>query len=432
MVTLSVEVQALVSHASYRYDDSLICDGLRHFARFAANVPDSAWGQMPWSRRWAQDWESATSARVREAQTASDLQSETGSKLSKVAANYSHTEISTKLSAERLLSKENSFLLPWIQASEKGQGSISTAPGHTPRGPNYANTPDLPYQIPPGDPGPDVNPNEPKNRIMFASADHDFDHPFTKEQGHIVLADRALMVLGNTAGRAALNLFLNANEHYIQDAQNIVRTNGAATSKMPLDDFIQDVRFALPGAIQNRAELFNALSNEYGELSTEMTTQTNGLKSSWQGPGAEAYGLHADRCIKYFDTLKEQAAWVGSEGCKAAHTVDSLQYAYAQAGNAKVGNLITALRAYKDAAAGFTKGSTQEPLALLVDALSAMANAFFAKWQQANADAGEILKIDQKASDTAPNLGDGTHRPQSFPSEAGAAPYDDSSHWKQS
>lgn len=122
MVTLSVEVQALVDHASYRYDDSLICDGLRHFTRFAADVPDSVWGQMPWSRRWAQDWDSATSARVREAQTARDVQSETGSKLAKVAANYSHTEINTKLSADKLLSKENGFLLPWVQTAEKARG----------------------------------------------------------------------------------------------------------------------------------------------------------------------------------------------------------------------------------------------------------------------------------------------------------------------
>lgn len=83
----------------------------------------------------------------------------------------------------------------------------------------------------------------------------------------------------------------------------------------------------------------------------------------------------------------------------------------------------------KDAATGFTKGSTQEPLAALVDALGAMADAFFAKWQQANANADAILKIDQTASDTAPNLGDGTHRAQPFPSEAGAAPYDDSGRW---
>lgn len=164
-----------------------------------------------------------------------------------------------------------------------------------------------------------------------------------------------------------------------------------------------------------------------------MTTQTNGLKNYWNSPGAAAaYILHANRCIKYFDTLKEQAEWLGQEGIKAATAVDSLQNAYAQAGNQHIGNLIAKLKAYKDAANGFTKGPTKEPLEALADALNAMADAFFADWQQANADADAILKIDQVASDKAPHLGDGTHRAQPFPSEAGAAPYDDPHGWKPS
>lgn len=167
-----------------------------------------------------------------------------------------------------------------------------------------------------------------------------------------------------------------------------------------------------------------------GERSATMTAQANALEAYWNSPGgATAYFTHANRCIKYYDTLKDQAAWLGSEGKKAGQAIDDLQLEYARVGAEYIDNLITKLKAYLDAADSFS-GSVDQPAKALASALSAMGSAMLATWQEANNNATATLQLAQTAHDQAPDLGDATHRAQPFPSESGTVPYTNATQWK--
>lgn len=423
---LSVEIQALVSNAMSRYDDALICDSLRYFIAFAGDIPAYAWGKMDWSARWATDWRSATTGRFTEAQTARDVQCDTGTKLYKVAANYTHAEIASTLDVQHAVSSENSFLLPWLQKAAPRQ-KVAAHPGGSTSEPEYFKGP---FGLPalrnsnPGDS------NDPATRVLYASHDHSFEQGWFGKRGANSAATQALAALSqtNARGRDALDGFLQDNSDHMNRAEAIVRQLGLATGRLPMD-FIKEAITAMPGVIINRAELFNCLSKEWAERRADMSAQTKSLEDQWFSPGAAtAYFDHANRCIKYYDTLQEQAAWLGSEGKKAGNAIDSLQLAYAQAARQQIGNLIVKLKAYLDAANSFT-GSVSTPAKALAGVVNGMASSMLASWQENNSNADAILQVNKAAQQGAPDLGDAMHRAQPFPHEAGTPSWDDSRDW---
>lgn len=424
MAPLNVELEALVTHASKRYEDAYICDALRYFIGWAGDVPAFAWGKMPWSSRWATSWHSAVECRIQEAGIARDLHGDTGATLYKVAANYAHADISSAVRFDDIAA-QNDFFLPWLNASTS-PGTVVAHPGGGPSGPTYASGPVRPKLTPS-----DVSdPHDLHARVTLASHDHLIGSGWFRNPGEVTPADKTLNYLGATDGRKRLHQFVDENGGAIEQAEAIVRQLGLVQGKLPMQDFINEALPAFPGVIENRAELLNAVSNEWGERGANMTSQTIGLQAYWDSPGAAAaYFHHANRCIRYYDTLKAQAAWLGMEGKKAAEAIDSLQLAYEKAGRSHIGNLITRLKAYLDAADSFT-GSIEEPGKALADVLFAMASAMLTDWQAANDDASAMLEISQEALDKAPDLGDATHRAHPFPSESGAAPYCDAGDWK--
>jgi hypothetical protein len=422
---LSVDVKVLVDNATKRYEDALICDSLRYFLRFAGDVPAFAWGRMPWSSRWAGDWTSAVQCRVDEATTARDVQGETGAALAKVAANYAHTDIVCAVSFDDI-AKENDFFAPWLTATSP-QRSITVAPGSNPAAPDYyaggAPKPAIPHTAL-------TDLDDLKTRVCLAGLDHALGGTWMEAQGTVSDLDRALTDLGSTDGRRQLFAFVNQNSGYLEQAEKIIQSLGLVNGKLPMEGFINDAITAMPGIIANRAELINAVSAEWTERSGDMTASTVDLASFWNSPGgATAYFNHANRCIHYYDTLAAMAGWLGSEGKRAAAAIDQLQLAYARAGYATIDNLIAKLHAYLDAADAFT-ADLDKPAKALADAVSSMASMMLASWQEANADAATMLDIAQTAADSAPDLGDATHRAQPFPSESGTPGYDDAGAWQ--
>jgi hypothetical protein len=420
---LSVDVQALVSHASSRYEDALICEALRSFLLFAGDVPTFAWGSMEWSGRWARDWASALDCRVDEAATARDVQAETAAVLAKVAADYANADITCAWTFQDIAAA-NDFFKPWL--TDGGQRAITVHPGSSPIVPDYPHGTPHP-SIPHGDL---KNPDDLKTRVSFAGSDHLVNSPWIESRG--VVSDRDMMfrTLGDTPGRRRLLEFVRENGGHLRQAERIVSQLGLASEKLPMDGFINEAITAWPGIITNRAELVNAVSAEWDERRADMSAQTNALADYWSSPGAAtAYLNHANRCITYYTALRDQAAWLGGQGKNAAQAIDDLQLAYANTGYAHIDNLITKLEAYLDAADSWTD-SLDSPAKALAGALSAMAAGMLANWREVNDNAASTLQIAQVAHDNAPDLGDATHRTQPFPSEHGLPDYGDAGGWK--
>lgn len=399
---------SLVEAARERYEDALTCEAIRRFLSTVSDVPDFAWGRFEWSRRWATDWATAGEARLREAATARDVQEQTGTVLFQVAANYERTDITAAYDID--VSSDSGVLRAFMPES----GTVTARPGGAVSPPGY---PEDGYlgRLPQENP---ANPSDIGSRLRYMSLDHGWNTPIMKNPGTVTAMDRCWAALTNTPGRAALSGFVNEHYSVIRDAQDFLRSHGVALQQPPTDMFDEAME-AVPGIIDNRAELLAVAANGYAEMAADMTTDTNNLAAGWSNSeGAAAYELHAKNCVSFYTSLAAESTWFHTEGKKAARTIDNLMRAYAGIGYERINGIINRLAAAKDAAKDLTD-SIKEPLEAVAAAVNGLAGAMLEAWRASNEESRATLEVNKLAGTDAPQLGAVSHSARPFPGEGG-------------
>jgi hypothetical protein len=202
--------------------------------------------------------------------------------------------------------------------------------------------------------------------------------------------------------------FLDNWAGQLQQAEKIVSMWGVSPPVSCMDTLDQ-AKDAWPGAIANRANLLKAGANAYRDLKDNMDAQVKDLQQYWTSPGASgAYCIYADRLGSYYDTIAGNLQWLGEEGEKAAHTIDSLQLAYANLGYDHMAIISQQLKAYFDAASGLSH-SVDSPVEALSAALTAFADSLYASLEAAQKAAQSELGISQTVIDDAPHFNDVNH-----------------------
>jgi hypothetical protein len=405
---VKAETASLVETARERYEDALACEAIRRFLTKVTDVPDFAWGKFEWSRRWATDWATATEARLREAATARDVQEQTGSVLFQVAASYEQTDITAAYNID--VTSDSGVLRGFMPES----GAVTARPGGVAPPPGY---PEDGYRGRPPQENP-ANPSDIGSRLHYLALDHYWNRPDFSNPGIGTDMDRCRAALGNTPGRAALSTFVNEHHSVIQEAQDYLRSHGIQPQRPPTDMF-DDAMAAVPGIIDNRAELLAVAGNGYTEMAIDMATDTSNLLAEWSvSDGAAAYELHAKNCVSYFTSLATEANWFHTEGKKAARTIDNLMRAYAGIGYERINGIINRLAAAKDAANDLTD-SIDEPLKALAAAVDGLVGLMLEAWRAANEEARATLEVNKQAGTDAPQLGTVSHSARPFPGEHG-------------
>lgn len=420
-MTLSVELQALVNNGKERYEDSIVADAIKTYIGHVGAIPDFAWGKMPWSGKWKADWHTAVEARITEAGTMRDTLGTTGSNLLQVAADYSHADIEATLDFD--ISSENAGLTPFMLGTKKAGDSVSTHPG------GHAGPP--PY-FPGGNYGVNIPDNTPDgkrlnflwkdgrlNNIPAEAGPPGFQHSFTP-----------MIQALETPGHGDLTKFVNEHYETLTQAENIVEQYGGGLAQLPSRDFIDQVIDAYPGVIKNRADLMYIAKNNYDEMRKEMASETDTLKLYWASESAsQAYFVHANNILKYFDSVAGELTWMADEGKKAADTIDKLMLAYAKVGYEKIGTLIDQIKAVTDAANSLT-GSVEDPVKALTASLNYMVTTMLADWKTANEQAKSMLNITDAAISGQPNLGTSSHDAKPFPQDGAGGQWTNGSGWK--
>ena len=93
MSTLGVETEALVRHGNGRYSDALICHAIGGYVGRVGAIPDSVWGDFPWTPAWRQQWHEAVADRIKEAGYAHERLQDAGQTLIQAAADYAHSDV---------------------------------------------------------------------------------------------------------------------------------------------------------------------------------------------------------------------------------------------------------------------------------------------------------------------------------------------------
>ncbi|MGH3730388.1 MAG: hypothetical protein ACRDTU_16795 [Micromonosporaceae bacterium] len=412
---MKVETRRLVENARERYEDALTSEAIRRFLGKVADVPDFAWGTFDWSRRWASDWTGAAEARCDEAATARDVQERTGTSLFQVAASYEDTDVTAAYDID--VASDSGVL----RAFMPGSGEVTARPGGAVPPPAY---PKDGYQgrLPSEDPN---NPSDIGSRLHYLELDHRWNTPTISKPGTVTDMDRCWQALGNTPGRGAMARFLNEHYQVIKDAENFLRVHSMPPDDPPSDMF-DEALDAVPGIIENRAELIAVAKNGYQEMAEDMESDTTSLTLVWSdSDGAAAYEIHANNCAKYYRTIAAEASWFHKEGKKAAKTLDNLMVAYANVGYEKINGIIDTLEAAKDAASDLTD-SLDDPLKALAKAVTGLADVMLQSWRAANNEARATLEI-SKAAAKGPQLGAVDHSAEPFPGEGGVK----NNRWKE-
>jgi len=184
---------------------------------------------------------------------------------------------------------------------------------------------------------------------------------------------------------------------------------------------LDQAKDAWPAAIANHANLLKVGANAYRDLRTNMAAQVKDLQQYWTSPGAAgAYVIYADSLGQYYEAIAGNLRWLGEEGEKAAHTIDSLQLDYANIGYEHMGIIADQLQAYLDAASSISH-SVDEPLKALSTALTSLAGSLISSWKAEFAVDQGKLTVSRDVIDNAPRFNDISHdvaQPPESPSGA--------------
>lgn len=421
MTGLSTELQALVNNGKERYEDSIVCDAIKIYITHVGGVPDFAWGKMPWSNKWKTDWHTAVEARITEAGTIRDTLGTTGGSLIQVASDYSDTDIEAKLDFD--VATENAALTPFLLGTKKAGDTVSGHPGGSAGPPPYFPGGNYGVNIPgDSDDGKRLNylwKDGRLNNIPAEAYPKGGQHSFTP-----------MIQALETPGHLDLTKFVNEHYQTLTQAENIVEQLIGGMAQKPSVDFIDQVIEAYPGVIKNRADLLNIAKNNYDEMRKEMALETDTLKLYWSSPSAsQAYFVHANNILRYFDSLSAEVLWLANEGKKAADTIDKLMLAYAKVGFERIGQLIDQIKAVTDAQNSIT-GNATDPAKALAATLNAMVTQMLADWKAANEAAKSMLSITEAAITGQPDLGTTEHNAKPFPQDGAGGQWTDGNQWE--
>jgi uncharacterized protein YukE len=396
--TLDVAADALVRHGNGRYSDALICNAIGNYVGRMGAIPDNVWGNFPWVPAWRQQWHDAIADRVKEAGYAYERLDDVGQTLIQVAADYSHSDVRV---AANFAVIDTSPVMAYVSALEHPQSATAhpggklTLDGGFPGGNVVVRAPD---NTPEGHALNQATQDGILNATEMWPAGTDLSQtPSGKLRTEMM-----------TEGRRKLWEFLNDWSGQLVQAEKIVSMWGVSPQRSCMDT-IDEAKDAWPGSIANHANLLKAGSNAYRDLKENMAAQVKDLQQYWTSPGASgAYCIYADSLGGYYETIAGNLQWLGEEGEKAAHTIDSLQLAYANLGYEHMGIISEQLKAYFDAANSLSH-SVDKPLEALSGALSALADSLFASWDAARKAAQSDLSISQTVIDDAPHFNDVNH-----------------------
>jgi uncharacterized protein YukE len=396
--TLDVATDALVGQADGRYSDALICDAIGNYVNRAGAIPDNVWGNFPWVPAWRQQWHDAIADRVKEAGYAYDRLDDVAQTLIQVAADYSHSDVRVEASFAVI---DTSPLMAYVKALEHPQSATAHPGGRLTLGGGSAGS-KVPVPVPDDTPEGHALNQAAHDGILNATEMWPAGTDLSQTPSGRLRAEMM------TEGRRKLWEFLNNWSGQLTQAEKIVSMWGAAPPHS-CTDTLDEAKDAWPGAIANHANLLKAGANAYRDLNENMAGQVKDLQQYWTSPGASgAYCIYAGSLGDYYESIAGNLQWLGEEGERAAHTIDSLQLAYANLGYEHMGIIAAQLKAYFDAASSLSK-SVDKPIDALAGALAALANSLFASWEAAREAAQSDLGISQTVIDDAPHFNDLNH-----------------------
>jgi hypothetical protein len=109
---VGAEYQQIRYYGTERLEDAVVAQGIRRLMDRLARMPRQAWGELPWSAQWADEWVKSCRWRGQDAQSAYDYSLDTGNKVLQALADYTHTDVDVATSFDLFAPGLAAYLLP--------------------------------------------------------------------------------------------------------------------------------------------------------------------------------------------------------------------------------------------------------------------------------------------------------------------------------
>jgi uncharacterized protein YukE len=398
------ETRLLVQHASELVESAYAMHGMWYYLHRVGSVPAWAWGEMPWSQRWRQDWDRAADNRITEAATMRDQMGEAGGRLLAVAANYEHADVTAAVTMDAA----NPDTAPYLHAYVDGSAPVTAragGPAPAPAYPPHA----MPLQIPPDD--------------------RRWQGLIGEQQPHIgyglrsdVDGDTQTSVEWTMTEHDGLDAFVHDWFATLNRADQVVEEFAPGTRR-PFQDIILPAWQSAPSVIENRAQLVGSASHTYEHVGRDVGQTLAQVAKAWQGPAADAYTEYAATSQDYLERITGQVSWLGSEGIKTANLLRELRNQYAQIAARHVERIQQLTDQYFDLITSsvgrlFSCTSPKEAAQQLLEEVQAMNAELSAEENAKLGQAKDLLDVEATAIAGRPELGDFHHDTETFPANA--------------
>jgi hypothetical protein len=377
----SAEFDQIRFYGTERLEDAAVAAGIGRLMARAGRMPRQAWGELPWSTQWAQDWTTSCAWRRQDAKTAHDYQVDTANRVLQALADYTRTDVNVATTFELAAKGLTAYMRP-EEATDRTLGIYRPGGGY-----RYVDTP------PDGMYGPFLEPRG--NPELDGIYD---DHcPTETDTLFEFMADYGDVLRQVDDAIASWGLGLDVRLYY---------------------DYLAPAVTAQPRVIDQFAEEVLKGANGWAEIAQNLKNDTSRLRDAWHGTAGTAAGEHGRILADYLDRCQTEALWLGRSGKQCAVTLRNIKNGFAKIGYARIGQIIELYQEFNNWISSasnlvfhLTGGKFAEAGQDLVDTVKDTANAMGEVIKSQADTAGAVLQVETTANGM-PDLGTVEHEHQ--------------------
>lgn len=383
-MTLKVKVQKIVEMGTELWEDAYTYHAIHEYVNFVGDVPEWAWGELPWSETWKANWATALDYRLQEAKTTRDKTGEHAGLLFQAAADYSNTDI------------ENAYEID-LQTKDGGSGNLKSFLSQ-----DGMNSGKIPEFEPGGKAHKPDYPSGYSSTFVTTNADmlaiqQEIPQPMRQDcEEHLSPYD-----LQHGLENDNLDAFCSDYGDFLYCIETQVGSLGlGSNSNAPFSDLIMPAWKARPSVIGNRANMLASAGETYDQMASEMKQEAETLAGRiggyWDSQAAQAWKLYADAVVSYLGAVRDEVNALSEHGKNAKSVIQGMRNQYAKLGNSKISNLIDLAKEAATAAAD-AASTNSSPWQSVADGLNDFFQALLNEQDKRLDESNAIIDIAEQA-----------------------------------
>jgi uncharacterized protein YukE len=377
-----VEPEALKYYGTERIEDSATIKAISLLMDRVGQMPKAAWGELPWSAKWAEDWARNCAWRREDAQSAHDQMLDTGNRILQSLASYLHTDTRVATTFEKLPQGLDNYLLP-ADLQDRSLGTYRADGSY-----RYSDSDPAAPPVPADFIGPVRLPDRPVGNLELSGI----------FSGHC------------PAEVDGLSEFMANHSDLLRDVERTLDDYGVSNPHL-FSEYLEPANKTAPGVIDLHAEEVLRAANAYERLAGDLQQDNKKLQRSWAGIAGDAAQQHAGILHQYLTRCQAEGKWLGEAGKTCATTLRNIRAGFATAGNDQIGAIMEQYKEFNDWLSGPSAfaahlagsdflGATKD----LVESVSGLANMLGTVIAEQAKTANAILKV-EVTSNGMPDLG---------------------------